>query len=29
MKSEVMVGDITTELIKIEGVQSKIEAQLK
>lgn len=29
MKSEVMVGDITTELIKIEGVAGKIEAKVK
>ena len=29
MKSEVFVGDITTELIKIEGVEGKIEAKIK
>lgn len=28
MKSEVIVGDITTELIKIEGIKGKIEAKL-
>ena len=27
MKTEVLVGDITTELIKIKGVEGKIEAQ--